>query len=141
MPTGLEALNELPLNLPFALDINYFISLLVPTLVGAIALLIAMEIVHERPHYGRALIVAFLANYTVPIAFSMFGSYFSSIPYGFYVLGILVWIVLVKLFFISMPLKHAVWIGILGYGINMGFSIFGLPSLVKKIISGFIPSV
>ncbi|MFB6076307.1 MAG: hypothetical protein ABEK17_04135 [Candidatus Aenigmatarchaeota archaeon] len=135
------AMENLPVNLPVPLDISYYISLLVPTIVATVALLIAIEILHERPHYIRAFVVAFIANYTTPFAYSFFGSQLSGIPYGFYIIGILVWIILIKIFFRMMPLKHVVYVGVLGYGINIGLSMLGLYGLVRSLLKMFIPFV
>jgi hypothetical protein len=116
-------------------DLSYLFSLLIPTALATVALIIAVELVHERPHILRAFILAFIANYSVPFFSMIFGTYFATIPFGFYIINMLLWITLVKLFFFRVSLWHAVLIGALGYGINLAFIFFGLDKLVLKILT------
>lgn len=131
---GLEALNV-------PLDLSYFISLLVPTIIGAIALIMAIEILHERPHPARAFFVAFLANYLGPSIVSFFEPQFFFLPFGLFVIDILFWIVLIKLFFREISLYHSVGVGILCYIIKFVLIWIGLSSLIRTLLTGIIPGV
>jgi hypothetical protein len=113
-------------------DLGHLLSLLVPTALATVALILAIELVHERPHLLRAFALAFLANYSIPFISATFD--LAAIPFGFYIINALLWILLVKIFFFRVSLRHAVLIGTMGYGINLAFIFFGLDKFVMRIL-------
>ena len=110
--------------------IDFLISTLISTILGTLALLVAINIVHERPNYLMAFLASGVANFLPPFILSFI---YLPIPNFFMILGALVWILVIKLFF-GISWKHSIMIGILGYGINFALNILGVPGLIKLII-------
>lgn len=118
--------------------LNLGINLFLSTLVGGIVLLIIIEILaHEWAEFispANAFIVVFLVN-VANFALGSLGllGALSFIPMAGLVVPLLIWILLVKVFFWEMELKHTVIIAVIGFVL----SVFLVPFIVNNFIMGF----
>lgn len=109
--------------------ITVLLSLVISTVLSTLALIVAINFVREKSDYLMSFLVAFLANLSALLPSFIY----LPIPYFFFVIGILIWILLVKLFF-KVSWLHSVMIGVLGYAINFALGILGVPGLIILII-------
>jgi len=115
------------------------ISMIVSTIVGGIVLLVVMEILSkgwgESISAGRVFTFMLIINVINTFAIGYILPFFSFIPYvSYYVVSLLIWIALMKLFFSGMKMMHAAITGIIGFALSMVL----LPALVG-IVMGMLP--
>jgi hypothetical protein len=89
-----------------------------------------MKLFHEPPQLSHALLVATLANfqnYFIPFLIYLF-----PIPYAFQLVPAIFWILLIKLFYPNLDLKHVIIIGLLCFATHTLFEVYGISYLIKK---------
>ncbi len=105
--------------------------LIISFAMSSIALIASVSLLRSSPNYPRSLLVAFLAtmaNYFLPLVYI-------PMPYSSIILGVLVWVILIKLF-LRISWEHSITIGMLAYGINFALEIIGIPGLIR-LVTGF----
>lgn len=126
---------------PISLAINILLS----TLIGGIILLVLVEIIGKKFSEKINPINAFLAMLVINLInflgiLGFLTPYISGMPFSYMIIMILpvvIWIVLMKVFFKSMKIQHAVMVGVIGYVL----SIFVIPMIVSMAMVYFMPAV
>jgi hypothetical protein len=114
--------------------LGYWISLLLSTILGMIAIFIGIKIVHERPSIPQVFLVSLLVNLLTSLGILGILSALLPIPYAYYLVCILIWILAIKFFF-PISWQHAAMIGIVGFGISIMFDLLGITSALNMVIS------
>jgi hypothetical protein len=137
-----DALTNLVTNLgvDFAHPITLAMNLILSTLIGGIVLLVIVEIFgkkfKEKIHPVNAFLVVLIINIINLLGVvALISPYVSFIPMITWVLPILIWVILIKMFFKEMKFSHAIITGIIGFAL----SIFLVPMLIG-MASGFMPT-
>lgn len=116
------------------LNLSYLIYLLISSLLGMVAIYIGVRIAHELTYVPRAFFVALIANLiTVLGILGILMSYFP-IPFAYYILSAVIWVLLIKFFYKPLNFKHAIIIGMVAFVLVEIFSILGLAALIKSFI-------
>lgn len=115
------------------LTIGYWMALVISSILGMIAIIIGIEIVHERPSVVQAFIVSALANIITSLGILGIIATFLPLPYAYFIISAIIWILLIKFFF-PVNWQHAIIIGIVGFAIMEAFDFFGITSQLIAMI-------
>lgn len=117
------------------LNLSYLVYLLISSILGMIAIYIGVRVAHEPTYIPRAFFVALIANFITVLGILM--SYlmaFFPIPFAYYILSAVIWVLLVKFFYQPLNFKHAIIIGTVAFVLVEIFSMLGLAALIKSFI-------
>jgi len=103
---------------------------LLSTIISAISLIVAINLMRGVPNYPMVFIAAFLANFLSVFAPSYI---FLPIPYFSIIFGVVIWTIMVK-FLLRTEWSHALTIGALAYGINFALEILNIISMIRFFI-------
>jgi|GEM_PF-1784431 len=107
-----------------------FVYLIIMGILNALSLIVAINLLRETPNYLKSFIIAFLA-----VLLSVFIPSFIYLPIPFFsvIIGIGIWVLLIKLFF-RPSWEHSIAIGIISYCISFALEILGVPGIIRMII-------
>ncbi|UCG95415.1 MAG: hypothetical protein JSV92_05275 [archaeon] len=110
--------------------INLLVSWIISTILSTLAIIAATKIIKETPNLFKSFVAALLSNFLTVFVFSFI---FLPIPYFFLVMGILIWIAVVKIL-LRFSWSHSFMIGILGYAIKFALDILGVSGWILMIL-------
>jgi hypothetical protein len=119
-------------------SIESLITLLIPIILTTGIIYFWMKFFHEPPQISHALFVATIANFQN--FFIPFLIYFFPIPYAFQIIPVIFWILLIRIFYPDLDLKHVVIIGLLSFTTHTIFETYGVSNWIKNILTAFIYS-
>ena len=105
------------------LTLGFWSHIVISSIIGAIAIYLAVKITKEVPSIIKAFLVAIVANVIAFLGIMGIVSAFLPIPYALEIVSIIIWILLVKFFF-KMGLIHAIMVGVIAFVISYVISIF-----------------
>lgn len=125
------------LNYVPAFNFGSIIFILISTILGTIIIYLWMSVFHEAPTPSHAFFVALIANlqnYFVP-----FLSFLFVIPYMFQIFPLLLWIILIKIFYSDLDIKHVVIISVLCWGTHTVLEMFGVALMIQSLVLPYLP--
>ena len=139
LPMGLGAIYDMATGASVNAWVGLGINLIVSTVVMGIVLMVLLVIISkawgESVNVTNAFLVALIINIiNLPILTGLLGGFIAMIPFGLYIVPLIIWIVLMKAFFGEMSTIHAVILGVIGFVL----SIVLIPTLVGMVM-GYLP--
>ncbi len=121
-------------------NLSEIIFLLISTLITALIIYVWMKIFHEPPHPAHAFGVALVANLQnlyIPFLISLalpFLSGFLPAQVIFHLIPLFVWILLLKVFYPTLDMKHVIAIAVLSYGTQTLLQGFNLSGIIQAML-------